>query len=97
MVVIVTKLPDGRTVHGAVRSVHAWAWMHTLRTDNEPENMQQVLEWAQDEMHRANIAPETINAMITDEVNYIMQAYKELPDPKPELEIEMDPEPPEIA
>jgi len=98
-VLITTKLSDGKNVHMEVRPVVAWAWLHTLRTGDEPNNMQQILDWAQDEMYNANIASETINDMITDEIKHIMQAdYKpeSKPDPKPAFKLAVVPEP-EIA
>ena len=88
MILIVTKLSDGRAAQGAVRPVYVWAWLHTLRTGDEPENMQQVLEWAGEEMVKANISKEVIEDMITDEINNIIG---------PKHELEMDPELPEIA
>jgi hypothetical protein len=97
MVMIVTKTPDGRSVQGKVRPVHAWAWLHTLRTGNDPENMQQVLDWAREEMVKANLSEEVIGDMITNEIANIVTEYNNQLGPKPELEMDTDPDPLETA
>jgi hypothetical protein len=59
--------------------------------------MQQVLDWAREEMVKANLSEEVIGDMITNEIANIVTEYNNQLGPKPELEMDTDPDPLETA